>query len=363
MADQSQTLSLRISEALRKRLDQFREMMSARKGEAVTTSEVAKQLLESARLEETELWELLKQPTESLLQIRRKCEADHPLTRAEWHVLAYYVQQGHEAFFSNPVSSQSAAAILQAFQAVYKFIRKPSPQDGYYLGNLPRECWPEDEEPDAKGRAVNSAITETLRHLSDSDWSPGFIARNLIVCFDQEPIAPTVDLNHLLRPYWRDLWRVAARGHYFLQKKPLRGEVEKFDLLVEPPIPSLREAGYSLSFQRNEPGDLYLLLSWPGPRGTMYPVTDYAVISEFRAMLTALHPKPGTRPWRREHFFGYISEIEDQVSVWFRQVENGITFGFSPEEWNAVRKLFRRAWELPEVQAIWNELGMEYGEL
>jgi len=42
---QTQTLSLRISETLRKRLEDFRKLTSLRKGESVSTSEIAKQLL------------------------------------------------------------------------------------------------------------------------------------------------------------------------------------------------------------------------------------------------------------------------------------------------------------------------------
>ena len=50
-AQQDQTLSLRISEALRKRLEEIRKLTALRKGENASTSEIAKQLLESAREE------------------------------------------------------------------------------------------------------------------------------------------------------------------------------------------------------------------------------------------------------------------------------------------------------------------------
>ena len=40
---QTETLSLRISESLRHRLEQIRELVSRRKGESVSTSEIAKQ--------------------------------------------------------------------------------------------------------------------------------------------------------------------------------------------------------------------------------------------------------------------------------------------------------------------------------
>ena len=50
---QTQTLSLRMSEALRKRLEDIRKLTAVKRGESVSTSEIAKQLLESAREERT----------------------------------------------------------------------------------------------------------------------------------------------------------------------------------------------------------------------------------------------------------------------------------------------------------------------
>ena len=63
-AQQNQTLSLRISEALRQRLEQIRKLTALRKGESVSTSEIAKQLLETAREDRFEVVELLGRPTE-----------------------------------------------------------------------------------------------------------------------------------------------------------------------------------------------------------------------------------------------------------------------------------------------------------
>jgi hypothetical protein len=68
---QTQTLSLRMSEALRKRLEDIRKLTAVKRGESVSTSEIAKQLLESAREERFEVVELLAKPTESLIEIKR----------------------------------------------------------------------------------------------------------------------------------------------------------------------------------------------------------------------------------------------------------------------------------------------------
>jgi hypothetical protein len=107
-----------------------------------------------------------------------------------------------------------------------------------------------------------------------------------------------------------------------------------------------------------------MLLGFPGARGPMYPLGTYPMIAEFRAMLAAIPPR-GKSPlhWDGKQFYGYVSEREKETEFWFRSHANGITFGFSSEEWKAVRELFRRAWDVPEVGVAWNALILEYGEL
>ena len=61
--------------------------------------------------------------------------------------------------------------------------------------------------------------------------------------------------------------RLAARGHYFVKKEPLRAASIPKDAFYQPPIPSVKEGEYSLSFARGEGNDFSLLLSFPGPRG------------------------------------------------------------------------------------------------
>jgi hypothetical protein len=119
----------------------------------------------------------------------------------------------------------------------------------------------------------------------------------------------------------------------------------------------------------------------------MYPLGSYPLITEFRSMLTALAPKarppqnlsqdraPGTSQdrapgtlthpvhWNGEQFYGYVTERGHETEFWFRARANAITFGFSADEWQAVRELFRKAWEMPEVRAAWDALTLDYGEL
>lgn len=375
---QQQTLSVRISEALRQRLERAKQLMSSKTGESVSTSEIAKQLLESAREDRFEVADLMAEPTEALLQIRRKGEAQHILSRAEWILLAYFVQKGFEAYSGrtpNPVSSESLVGVLDAFLAVYDLrTERSSVRDAYYMSNLPSECRPakakgsEDSER-VTPETVRRTVTETRKRLSDSavKWDTFLAARNLHILLEDEKLPATDTVNRVLRPFWPVLWRLAARGHYCLTQQPLRAKSTSQDSFYQPPIPSIKEGDFTLSFNRGEGNDIFLLLSFPGPRGPMYPINGYPKITEFRAMLAALAPDSPARRWEGEHFLGYVAASEDgkgkDRDFWFRAHQNGITFGFSEKEWKAVQTLFRRAWELTEIRMAWDALILEYGEL
>jgi hypothetical protein len=105
---QQHTLSVRISEPLRQRLERAKQHVTAKTGKSVSTSEIAKHLLESAREDRLEVVDLMAEPTKALLEIRRKGEAGHVLLKAEWTVLAHFVQQGLEAFSGDTPNSVSS---------------------------------------------------------------------------------------------------------------------------------------------------------------------------------------------------------------------------------------------------------------
>ena len=102
---QQQTLSIRVPGSLREFLELAREFIADARGEAVSISDVAKFLLESARQDRLdfrlEAAELQQSPTSSLLHIRRKWEEQQTLSRAEWVFLAQYVQVACEELSGN----------------------------------------------------------------------------------------------------------------------------------------------------------------------------------------------------------------------------------------------------------------------
>src|ERR1022692_2394652 len=105
---QQQTLSIRISETLREFLERSKQVLSSGRGEPVSTSDVAKILLESAKDDQLdsrlEVADLQQSPTESLWAMRKKWEAKQALSRAEWIFSGQYIQIASEAITENPAS-------------------------------------------------------------------------------------------------------------------------------------------------------------------------------------------------------------------------------------------------------------------
>ena len=268
--------------------------MASTTGKYVSTSAIAKQFLESAREDRLEMVDLLAHPTDTLLEIRRKGDAQHLLSRAEWQVLAHFVRHGVEARSSltpNPVSRDSFLALLDAFLAVYDLRTEGTAQrDAWYVGNLPSECRPTTAT--RSGRfghvtpdVVRQTVTETRRRVSDLTMhaivcTPLMAGRNLSVLLEDEPLAGLEAVNRALRPYWAALWRLAARGHYVVTREPVREQ--------SPQRRAIPAAGHSVDHRRalhalvRPRGESRVLSAAEFPRCAWGPVSHSGVPGDHR---------------------------------------------------------------------------------
>jgi hypothetical protein len=366
---QQPVISIRISEVLRSRLDRLKEVLSRKSGENVTTSEVAKQLLESAREDRLEVAELLADVTVALAAARRKAEAGLSLARAEWIVLAYYVQLGVESHIGVLISPETMKGILEAFLAAYRARRgKKSSQDTHYLSNLP--VLDKHGKPvfgaEAEGIDVPTAVERLIRKMDgprDEEIWPQFAARNLYEFLEDESFGIEA-MNQALKPHWPVLWRAAARGHYLVRGFPVRDPSRSTASQHPwgPAISSVFEGGFVLSFATGSERDLSVLVSLPDARHAMYEIGSYPMITEFRSMLQDWDTSEPNSFWRGRWFFGYTAMETTVPPVWVR-CQGSVSFGFTSEEWASLQEAFRRAWEKPELQRISGELMLEYGEI
>lgn len=365
---QQPVISIRVSEALRSRLERLKEMLSNKSGESVTTSEVAKQLLESAREDRLEVAELLANGTAALAAARRKAEAGMSLARAEWIVLAYYVQLGVESHIGDPISQETLKGILEAFLAACGVRRnKKSSRDAHYLSNLPilNRHGKLVLRGEAEGIDLPTAVERLIRKMEgpkDEEVWPQFAARNLYEFLEEESFGIEA-MNQALKPYWPMLWRAAARGHYLVRGYPVRNRTaaEVSERFWGPAISSVFEGGFVLSFATGGE-DLSVLISLPEVRQAMLEISPYPTITEFRSMLRFWDTSEPNSFWRGRWFFGYTAMESTVPPVWVRW-QGSVSFGFSREEWASLQTAFRRAWQMPELQRISAELMLDYGEI
>jgi len=217
---------------------------------------------------------------------------------------------------------------------------------------------------------VRRVVTHTIRMLkspAEDRQRPIFVARNLYFLLDELEFPNVEKLNEALWPYWPILWRVCARGHYFHHLQPLQDQNSSaggLESAVHPALPSFEEGEYRLDFVRSAGRDFSLCLHFPGRLAPLYPVSGYPTISEFRTILEQLDVSEQLRFWEGRYFLAYTwCDEADKIGVSFRARENGITFAFRGDDWQAIRKLFRRAWQAPEVSRLWDAQALEYGEL
>lgn len=366
---QQPVISIRVSEALRFRLERLKELLSKKSGENVTTSEVAKQLLESARENRLEVAELFADATATLAGARRKAEAGLSLSRAEWIVLAHYVQLGVESPLADLISPETMKGILRAFVAAYQVRRgKKASRDAHYLSNLP--ILNKQGQPvvgsEAEGIEVTTAVERLIRKLelpkAEEVW-PQFAARNLYEFLEDESFGIEA-MNQALKPYWPLLWRAAARGHYLVHGTPVRSAAGRSvaERPWGPAISSVFEAGFVLSFATGSDDDLAVLVTLPEARQTMYEMKPWPMIAEFRSMLDAWETGEANSFWQGRWFYGYTAMEAAVPPIWVR-CPSGVTFGFTASEWASLQEAFRVAWQKPELQRISAELLLEYGEI
>jgi hypothetical protein len=365
---QQQTLSIRISDALREFLERSKQVISSGRGESVSTSDVAKILLESAkddrldfRLEVADLQQL---PTESLSSIRRKWDAKQDLSRAEWIFLAQYIMVACEEVSEDPATPglDSFVALLEALLAVRRLrIDRGVALDRYYLGNLGAEDGAAFNDRQLDPEVVPQVAQKLIQELRESSGSrkPVFAGRSFYVAVRDEELPDLIALNRTLFPYMSTLFRLAARGHWMREHRPVRSQGES--PVIAESISAVSAAGFRLTFSVCGDGEVSILVSMDA-KDVAYPLAPYPEIREFAAMLDRLKSEEA---WSGIHFRAWVTEAtrEKPARFCFCRHRDGITFGFSAKEWQSLKGLFAKALATPKLERLFAELSLVYGEL
>jgi hypothetical protein len=365
---QQQTLSIRIPNTLREFLEQSQQVISNGGRESVSISDVAKTLLESAKDDRLdfrlEAAELLRSSTESLCRIRGKWECKQALSRAEWILLGHYIQMACEELSANPAlpSPSAFAVVLNSLLAVRSLrTDRGVGLDRYYVSNLGYRDGIVLNERQFDSQIVPQLVDGLIQKLrrASAAKKPVFAGRSLYVALRDEALPDLVAMNEVLEPFLVPLFRLAARGHWLCEHRPVRIATQ-FCTDGRIITPQTRGA-FDLTTSLDTAGDLRMLLVMDG-RGVRYPLGPYPEIQEFSAMLQHLEPE---RPWSGVHFQASADQTCSHTHARFHFCRSAdkVTLSFGQEEWDCLKDLFSTALKEPDLQSVLPALTLEYGEL
>jgi hypothetical protein len=171
-------------------------------------------------------------PTDPLCRIRRKWGYKQALSRAEWILLGHYIQAACEELSENPAlpSPSAFGIILEALLAVRsRRTDRGVGLDRYYVGNFGFQDGigfnERQFDPQIVPRVVETLIQE-LRGASAAPKKPVFAGRCLYVALRGEVLPDLVGMNDALEPFLAPLFRLAARGHWLREHRPVRSATQ-----------------------------------------------------------------------------------------------------------------------------------------
>src|SRR5262249_33580911 len=170
-------------------------------------------------------------PTESLCRIRRKWEHKQALSRAEWILLGYYIQVACEELSDNPTLPRPSvfAIVLEALLAVRSLrTNRGVGLDRYYLDNFSSQNGVAFNERQFDLQIVPRAVEALIQQLRGAPAAnkPVFAGRSFYVAVRDEVIPDLVGMNDILEPFVAPLFRLAARGHWLREHRPVRNATQ-----------------------------------------------------------------------------------------------------------------------------------------
>jgi hypothetical protein len=323
--------------------------------------------------------QLVWHTSESLLAIRDKWRRGELLSERELAVVGYYIHQGCEGPAGRRhdflPSTESYIGLLEAFAAALPLGDVQPDHLHYFFGHL------DSNEPPNYGPLSSTSLVKVAHFwinklksateipVTDRTHPRGhmvLIGRNLEVLFRDCRFTDAKQLNAVLQPHLPTLFRVAIRGHYLQEKRPLRPDHTPGDSAQRshlPLIPSVATTHNHLSITLDDNRDFSFALTLH-PRRVVYPLYSYPVIREFAAMLKAhMMPLPQGDFWNGPDFFAFASDSDPFAAFNFRQRNIGIQISFTAEEWRELGELMEKALALPEMQPLLQESVLAYGEV
>jgi hypothetical protein len=224
------TLSVRVTEKVAAVLESARVALE-RSGERASTSDVARQVLDSI-VERNLPLGFSMDIEESLRGILRALRDDLPLSQHDYALLA---EQAHQGYLRNRKDFVRADLLLNNLSAFEAYIRlrndlQPSnvnpEKDRYYFGNLGSAAQQEKDIFKALGRAREVIAEQRRPYRSTAE----FMSRNLTTLRDDIGL-PSEAIDRALRPFVNGLLLLALQAYSSENGRPVSTIENRIDLI------------------------------------------------------------------------------------------------------------------------------------
>jgi hypothetical protein len=205
---------------------------------------------------------------------------------------------------------------------------------------------------------VPTSTAKPIQQLRPAERAskPVSCGRSFYVALRDETLPGIAVINDVLSRNLPTLFRMATRGHWLAERKPVRAPCRTREPICRT-FPPLAADDHRLSVLVTANGEVEMLLEFGG-KGVTYPLNRYPQVREFAAMLARVE---SGRNWRGREFFGYINGCDAGCCaprICFRNRRNGIVVSFTRQEWQSLRELFEKALAIPELRPILEELSL-----
>lgn len=347
--EQQKLISFRVEDSFLQKFEALKERFSVG-GKKITTSDLARSLLEAAQVQHGEFGELLGDQVESIKHIQQLAQTRQPLRKAQWEFVAFLVHRAYQSHRRQMVQGRYFKAALQAFATWRRLLEREglsSQSDEYFLSNLRRT-----DTPDLLER-----VDELVRTMPELVWTSQaeFGTRNFSVAMrDGIQAINALDLHDALEPFLTDLIPVAIRSVFMQTKKPLH-EVEQSYLSL--PIKPIESEHYSLSVLSSGTS-LTAALSLSTHR-SIHPINSFMQFQELSQILEEVTPEnPSTHS---ETYWLAGPSVTGLASYYLRYL--GHQMNFSEAEFEQLRGVFRLARQQPDLRAALAKMAAIYGDI
>jgi hypothetical protein len=356
------TLSVRVTEKVVAFLENTRLSLE-RTGEKASTSEVARQVLDSMVERQLPLG-FSMDLEESLRSVQRAIHDGLPLTQHDYALLAETAHSAYQRTAQDYVRADLLLNNLNAFAAYIQLRNERMPKsnfaaaDRYYFGNLGANAQKEENLIAAVQRAK-----ELVHELGQPYRTTGeFMARNLTILRDDIGLSNEA-VDETLRPHAQDLLKVALHAYYLMNDKAIDSIEARVDIESQLRIRgTLAEENDAFKiFFLGGTNDLNAILT-PQDSSWYLELDAYPKIVDF-IQLVQLEKTAESQFFRLQTSAPSFLSSEEFSRISFKHPHLGVGINLSAVQMTKMREMLELIVENSEYSRLTNILSLRYGNV